>query len=178
MQHPRQDTFGLQMPPCLRPDNLQADPLSGPVNLQPATPPALLSWPASFREYQSPRVRSAPKQTCQFERLATFRTRRHPPRELQSVGRAAIPIKPVDQVLRRFFAHRSVELPAVRTCWRPHPARLQFEWCLFPVSHGTELRAAKNNSPCLSRSRLPEALPIVVVNAGIGYSRKTGSRVI
>jgi hypothetical protein len=75
-----------------------------------ATPGALLSRPASFWEYQPPCVRGATKQTCQFERLAAFRPRRHPPRELQSVGRAGIPIKPVDQVLRRFFAHRSVEL--------------------------------------------------------------------
>jgi hypothetical protein len=69
-----------------------------------------LSWPAAFRENQSPGVRGAPKQTCQFERLTTLRTRRHPPRKLQSVGRAGVPIKPVDQVLRRFFTHRSVEL--------------------------------------------------------------------
>ena len=74
------------------------------------TPHESFSWPAPFREYQSPGVRRATKQTCQFERLAPFRTRRHPPRELQSIGRAGIPIKPVDQVLRRFFTHRSVEL--------------------------------------------------------------------
>jgi hypothetical protein len=87
---------------------------SGPENIQKifnqANPRALLSRPASFWEYQPPCVRGAAKQTCQFERLATFRPRRHPPRKLQGVGRAGIPVKPVDQVLRRFFAHRSVEL--------------------------------------------------------------------
>jgi hypothetical protein len=110
MQDPRQDSLGLQMPPCPRrtiPARLYSP---APKISNRATPGALLSRPASFWEYQPPCVRGATKQTCQFERLAAFRPRRHPPRELQSVGRAGIPIKPVDQVLRRFFAHRSVEL--------------------------------------------------------------------
>jgi hypothetical protein len=136
-----------------------------------------LSWPAAFRENQSPGVRGTPKQTCQFERLTTLRTRRHPPRKLQSVGRAGVPIKPVDQVLRRFFTHRSVELllsGLVASSNSRTPIRVMF----IPgfASHGI---AGRQKQISLSESKpLSKAIPIVLVLAGITHSRRTHVRVI
>jgi hypothetical protein len=171
MRDPRQDTLD-----CKCRLACATAPLSGPENTNQANPPALLSWPASFWEYQPPRVRGAPKQTCQFERLATFRPRRHPPREFQSVGRAGIPIKPVDQVLRRFFAHRSVELllpDLLVSSNSKTPVRVMF----IPgfASHG--MRAGKKQISLqisLFESKpVSKAIPIVVVSAEIRHSRKT-----
>jgi hypothetical protein len=113
-------------------------------------PRRLLSWPASFRENQSPCVRRTTKQTCQFERLTTLRTRRHPPRKLQSVGRAGVPIKPVDQVLRRFFAHRSVELllPGLVSVLKQQDSSSSGVYSHFRIC--TELPAVKSKSLLVS----------------------------
>jgi hypothetical protein len=48
-----------------------------------------------FYETQDPCVGNTTKQACQFERLVTFRTKRHQAGTLQGVCRAVIQIKPV-----------------------------------------------------------------------------------
>jgi hypothetical protein len=131
-----------------------------------------LSWPASFRENQSPCVRGTPKQTCEFERLTALRTRRHPPRKLQSVGRAGVPIKPVDQVLRRFFAHRSVELLLSELVGVLQQQDSNSSDVYSRVRICMELPAIKSKSPCFDRRHLREAIPIVVGCSEIRLSQR------
>jgi hypothetical protein len=71
-------------------------------------------------------------------------------------------------VLRRFFAHRSVELLLSGLVG----VLKQQDSNSSDVIPGLELPAVKNKSPCFDRSHLREAIPIIVSCSGLRLSQK------
>jgi hypothetical protein len=113
------DVLDATLKRCIHPDLGDLRILRGN---QAITPEILLSRPAPLCKDQSPCVGCAPKQTCQFQGLVAFRTRRHQAGELQRVGREVVPIKPVKGALG-VVAHLSPE-PAAQDLLRPLIIRL------------------------------------------------------